>query len=489
MPPQPRSGKLRKLLIPLFFCGAIGAALYYGGSAFHSIGVAAFDTASQILAYALGFGEILFLAVFVQRLVQYVVLDGLVASALGTPTPRLLSQLWALIVFVVGAAAVAGIVFKQDLTVLWAASGIVGFVFGIALRDMILDIFTGLAINIDRPVKIGDSVLLHKAGEYQIEGKVLEISWRSTRIQDLYRNIVVIPNSKLAASVITNYSTPQNFLRAPMIITLDPEIAPDRAIRILEAAATEGGQGFVGPDAPAPVAWVKEITTHGVEYMLNFFPSLETRVRGRSAVLSQVLLHLARAGIRPAVARYQRLDGDLPVATRTAPEVGHIALMLAGTELFGGLDPDDLALLAEGGRMRAAAAGTVLAQAGESAVAALLVVEGLLGAGTGRAADGSVDLVGPGSLVGAEALFTGDGYPRTLRARTAVLVAELDLALVRRLLERKPTLAAVLSARLAGLLHRQLAAGSGRRLTLSEGELAADILASLRRSFADLKLP
>ena len=149
---KPISGKLSKLLLPALAFAAIAAVLNLGGGAYQTIGLQALDTTRNILGRALGIAEILFLAMFMQRVVQYLLLDGLLASALGTPVPRLLSQLSALIIYLLAIAAVAGIVFQQDLTVLWAASGVLGFVFGIALRDMILDIFTGLAINLDRPV-------------------------------------------------------------------------------------------------------------------------------------------------------------------------------------------------------------------------------------------------------------------------------------------------------------------------------------------------
>ncbi|CAK0764837.1 Small-conductance mechanosensitive channel [uncultured Gammaproteobacteria bacterium] len=490
--------KVRKLLLPLIASLAIASALYSGGSAYQTVGIQAFDTTRQILAYALGIAEILFLAVFVRRVVQFLLLDGLLASALGTPVPRLLSQLSGLIIYLLAIAAVIGIVFQQDLTVLWAASGVIGFVFGIALRDMILDIFTGLAINLDRPVKIGDNVLLQRAGEQVVEGKVLEISWRTTRIENLFGNIIIVPNSKLASSTITNYSSPKSFFGVPIVITLDAEIPPDRAIRVLQAAATEGVAGFTLPDAPAPAVLVKDIGAVGVEYVIVFCPTLETRFRGRSSVLFHALIHLAKAGIRPAWPKLERTQADRTTTSDgSGPEPHHLALLLGATELFRDLNEAELNLLSEGAQVRPLSLGAILTQGGEGATAITLVIEGLFVQEGRRAGPGGATaatpqqpgLVGPGALVGGEALLTGDAHACTLRAKTAALVAELDLALIRRLLAQRPPLAEILSRRLASIIHRQTrAAGSGRRLLLGETELAADIQASLRRTFADLRL-
>ena len=59
----------------------------------------------------------------------------------------------------------------------------VGLVLGLALKNMILDVFVGLAINIDRPYKIGDWIEVHNVGsEGYLRGQVLETNWRTTRL-------------------------------------------------------------------------------------------------------------------------------------------------------------------------------------------------------------------------------------------------------------------------------------------------------------------
>ena len=60
------------------------------------------------------------------------------------------------------------------------------------------------AVTIDKPVSVGDFIKL-ESGE---EGFVEEIGWRSTKMRLWANNLVVIPNSKLSQSVITNYFLP-----------------------------------------------------------------------------------------------------------------------------------------------------------------------------------------------------------------------------------------------------------------------------------------
>ena len=214
----------------------------------------AFRTTRLVLGFLLGMATILSLAVLVNRFLRYVVLEGVAAPALGNAVPQLLVQLTAAVVYSVAFAAIAGVVFKQDLSVLLAASGVFGLVFGMAIRELILDTFTGLAVNLDRPIRIGDDIQLHRAGDATIEGRVLEISWRTARILDRNGNVVVVANSRLAGYTITNFSMPQPHARTVLTLTLDHAVPPERGLRILTAAALDGQQGHVCPTRhrPAP---------------------------------------------------------------------------------------------------------------------------------------------------------------------------------------------------------------------------------------------
>ena len=57
----------------------------------------------------------------------------------------------------------------------------------------------------DRPVRVGDYVELESGRK----GYVTDVGWRSTRIRELPNNIIVVPNSRLAGSIITNFYLPE----------------------------------------------------------------------------------------------------------------------------------------------------------------------------------------------------------------------------------------------------------------------------------------
>ena len=87
---------------------------------------------------------------------------------------------------------------------LLAGLGIAGLAVALALQDTLASFFSAVYIAADRPVNIGDYIEI----EGGIKGYVKDISWRSTRIKTLGNNTIIVPNTKLASSVITNYDHP-----------------------------------------------------------------------------------------------------------------------------------------------------------------------------------------------------------------------------------------------------------------------------------------
>lgn len=92
-----------------------------------------------------------------------------------------------------------------NVTALVAGLGIGGIAIAFALQETLSQLFAGMYIMTDRPVRVGDYIEL-ESGQ---KGYVEKIGWRSTRIRELPNNIIVVPNSKLAGAIITNYYLPE----------------------------------------------------------------------------------------------------------------------------------------------------------------------------------------------------------------------------------------------------------------------------------------
>ncbi len=89
-----------------------------------------------------------------------------------------------------------------------AGLGIGGLAVALALQGTLTNFFAGLTVLTDGTIRVGDLVEL----ENGMRGEVDQIGWRTTRIRMPANNMVMIPNSKLADNVATNYSHPDDEL-------------------------------------------------------------------------------------------------------------------------------------------------------------------------------------------------------------------------------------------------------------------------------------
>lgn len=477
---------LLRIAGPLVVSSGIFAFFYFGGDAYQTFGVAAVDSTRKAVKYVLGVIAFLSLAILAQRVIRYVIFDGIVARATGAPVPRLLSQISGLIIYLIATSACAGIVFDQDLTVLWAASGVAGLVLGMALKELLQDVFAGIALNIDRAVRIGEFIRLHKAGDDTVAGQLLEISWRTSRIKDFYGDVVILPNSKFSSCTITNFSQPEPTSFRFVTVTLDARVPQARASRILQAAALEALVGLVGPDTPAPWVEVKAIKPEGVEYAI--FYKAEWRHLGnlKPAVYQKVLDHLAQAGLAPATPR-QEVAAERPGQGLSVPDVERLTALIGGADLFRGLADESLRLLADGAELRLERPDRVVTQAGEAGTTLHLVLEGLLSAEpAGRRRPNRIEpapTLRPGDLFDPGVVFRGEAHAATVRTRTPVLLCDLDRDLFGRLFRADSEAARRIAA---NLVESRSAAEKARTPAgLEEADLVEDALQHIRHLFPE----
>jgi MscS family membrane protein len=145
---------------------------------------------------------------------------------------QLLSKLLKVVVVLL-ALIIALDSFGIDVFTLVAGLGIGGLAFAFAAQKTIADAFGGLSILLSRPFVLGDFI------EYNgVIGSVEEISLRHTRIRNLDKRIVTIPNGDLASSVVTNISSaPKRKVIWKLGVTYNTSIAKmEKAKKIITKA-------------------------------------------------------------------------------------------------------------------------------------------------------------------------------------------------------------------------------------------------------------
>ena len=193
---------------------------------------------------------------------------------------------------------------KISITPLLTTLGIGGLAVALAFKDTLANFFAGLYILADRPIRLGDYIKL----EGGPEGYVESIGWRSTRMRTLLNNIVVIPNSKVSESIITNYFLPERCVSLVLNIGVSYDSDSRRVEKLLVEEATRAATEVEGLlSDPAPV--VRFIPGFG-DSALNF--TLTCQVR------EFVDQYYAQHGLRHRIfERFKKEGIEIPFPQRT----------------------------------------------------------------------------------------------------------------------------------------------------------------------------
>lgn len=113
------------------------------------------------------------------------------------------SHLTTLIVFIIGLMIILQTL-GVSITPLITALGIGGLAVALALQDTLSNLFSGLLIIATGQIKTGDYVKLESGSE----GYVTDITWKNTTIRAIPNNMIIVPNSQLSSTIITNYYQP-----------------------------------------------------------------------------------------------------------------------------------------------------------------------------------------------------------------------------------------------------------------------------------------
>ncbi|MFE3329407.1 mechanosensitive ion channel family protein [Streptomyces sp. NPDC059176] len=114
---------------------------------------------------------------------------------------------------------------------LLTALGVGGLAVALALQDTLANLFAGVHILASRTVQPGDYIRL-SSGE---EGYVVDINWRNTVVRQLSNNLVIIPNTKLSGTNMTNFHRPEQ----QMTLSVQVGVGYDSDLDHVERVTTE----------------------------------------------------------------------------------------------------------------------------------------------------------------------------------------------------------------------------------------------------------
>ena len=129
---------------------------------------------------------------------------------------------------------VVGIIYFAEavdfkISPLLAGLGIGGIGFAFAAQNSLENFFGSVTVLLDRPFQVGDWVVVE-----EVEGTVITVGMRSTRIRTFYDSIVTVPNSALVTNKVNNYGM-RTFRRWTSRLGILYETEPEQVEAFCEA--------------------------------------------------------------------------------------------------------------------------------------------------------------------------------------------------------------------------------------------------------------
>ena len=177
------------------------------------------------------------------------------------------------------------VIWKVNLTPLFASAGIIGIAIALAAKDTLANFFGGIALFVDAAYKVGDYIILD-SGE---RGEVVEVGIRSTKIKTRDDILITVPNSIMSTTKIINQSAPEPRYR----IRIDVGIAYDSNLRLVEKTLLSvAEQNHALADKPLPRVRVRSFGESAINFQLLVWVQ-DPRHRGRETHNLLKMIHSA----------------------------------------------------------------------------------------------------------------------------------------------------------------------------------------------------
>lgn len=310
-----------------------------------------------------------------------------------------------------------------------ATTAVGAVVVGLALQDTLGNLFSGLAVQIEKPFRVGDWVTI--GGQ---DGMVSEITWRATKIRTKAGNFVVVPNSVLAKDIITNYCEPSRFVRLQVEVGASYDVPPN-VVKMVIREALDQAPGISHDRAPETL--VTEFGNSAIVYRVRFWVSdFEHDERAQDLVRSRIYYAFRRNSIAipyPIQVEMSREEGGL-----TAPREAVEAHSIEGVGLFAGLSESERAELLAIARPVLYAAGETVVRQGQMGRSLFVIVRGTASVTLAGTAD-EVARLNAGDVFGEMSMLTGEVRSATVTGVTDCHLLEIDADGFRRVVLANPS--------------------------------------------------
>ena len=320
-----------------------------------------------------------------------------------------------------------------SITGVYVSTGAVAALVAFAMQRTLGDLFSGIALSIERPFRLGDWIVLNDGSE----GQVIDINWRATRLRGWDNATFVIPNGELARQGFKNLHGSDHLFAPWYEIKIPAEVDPRFAKALLLEAALRCDKVL---KHPLPVVRLLDASTIPYTYMVwVHFPNYPAMFAGREELHREVHYSLSRAGIQaaPEIHEIHARKADI---LRVEPPTTLLALK--GLDVASSLTEEELEKIASMSQHFVFDAGTILIREGAIADAFDVIINGMVESSI-TLPSGSrkfVERLSPGQYFGITSMITAHPSILEFTALTDVTLIRIDTSCLRSVLADRPDL-------------------------------------------------
>lgn len=186
------------------------------------------------------------------------------------------------------------LIYNVDVAGIIATSAVITAVIGFSLQEVLGNVMSGLALQLDRSIVAGDMV---KIGD--VQGIVRDINWRRVSIESLDGDLHIVPNSKFVQEQVTvtgkRWNGPVQH-RRNVHFEIEMDYAPARVIETITSALAHGVPDVAAD--PKPDVVMVDIEGNTCKYAVRYWLTRLTDAESvESAIRARVMFALKRGGL------------------------------------------------------------------------------------------------------------------------------------------------------------------------------------------------
>lgn len=321
-----------------------------------------------------------------------------------------------------------------SITGVFISTGAVAAIVAFATQRTLGDLFSGIALSIERPFRVGDWIALSDG----TEGQVIDINWRATRLRGWDNATYVIPNGELARQGFKNLHGSDHLFAPWYEIKIPAEVDPRFAKALLLEAALRCDKVL---KHPLPLVRLMDASTVPYTYMIwVHFPNYPAMFAGREELHREVHYALNRAGIQAAPEMHEIRARKANVPRAEPPTT---LLALKGLDIASSLTEEELEKVASMSQSLVLDAGTILLHEGAIADAFDVIINGIVESSITlpNGSRKSIERLSPGQGFGITSMITTDPSILEFTALTDVTLIRVDTSCLKSVLADRPDLA------------------------------------------------